>query len=42
MDLDQQVFAVGFDAGVLVAGERGEMALEFSGLSLGVGRWHGV
>lgn len=40
--LDQQMLAVGFDAGVLVSGEHGEVALEFSSLSLGLERWHGV
>ena len=42
VDLDQQVLAVGFDAGVLVSGECDELALEFSGRCLRVRRWHGV
>ena len=42
MDLDQQMLAVGLYAGVWVTGERGELALELSGLSLREGRWHGV
>ena len=40
--LDQQVLAVGFDAGVLVTGKRDKLALEFSGLCECVWRWHGV
>jgi len=40
--LDQQMFAVRLDAGALMTGERGELALELSGLSLYFERWHGV
>src|SRR6476660_1147475 len=41
LHLDQQVLAVGAHAGVVVPGEFGQMALEFSGVYLGEGCGHG-
>lgn len=40
--LNQQVLAIGLHVDQIVAGERGELALELSGLSLCFERWHGV